>query len=550
MLRHVSNYEPKIIYCKQTDGKYDGKFSAQINTADLNSCVVCVKADITTESGNKYTSYHTKNTCSDTMETVSKPLFNGETLEISLAESTSDMSWYSGENTNIKVQFTLYQGNINDISSGGTIDLSAHDMLSDNKLCNSRVSATTAETDIENCVRIGNKIDYIDNTCTIVAKGTTYKVVSYDYESGNLCLNPSPESLESQDKVAIYTPFITCPAEKLEIRKYIENPLTIGHEFNNTKNYVYGKYTGTSLIKWYRWTIDDKYQSQKIYSASIDAESNKEFIYNLYYPAKKYMLEICTTDNKIYVAEQTTDYSVDDKLYIKSALNDTEITIYAKADVNSWCTILAIEGNNIRIVGHKEAGSTKYTEEIKIKDYCQNADNLIKYCVLMPYEKPDGTNGLRAYITDNYNANNKGIVLQELTKAGNHLYHIGEKNICFSSVDSGTDIKTNAGINVFEISSQPTIIKSEQDYEEGSCSADLLGIDNGEIIDNIERINLLKSIIKSDSPYLLKDQKGEYFVIGITDAGSRSYDKENLLTSITFSWKEIDKYDKCFIFEV
>ena len=138
--------------------------------------------------------------------------------------------------------------------------------------------------------------------------------------------------------------------------------------------------------------------------------------------------------------------------------------------------------------------------------------------------------------------------MQELKKTGYHKYGIGDKSILFVSADSSTDIKTNVGINVFDISEQPTIIKSDKDYEEGTVTADLLEFNSVSIIDNTERIKLWQSILKSDNPYLLKTPKGECFIVAISDAGGRTYNSNTELTTINFSWKEIDKFDNCHIF--
>ena len=570
MLRQASNYAPQVIYCEPVpqrgDGYYNGTLSFKINTSSLNACVVCVKADITTERGQEFTLYYTDGTWSKTIKPTAKPLYNGDTLSISIGDSAATvddvdypfMSWYSGENSCIKLQLTLYQGDINDVSSEGTFDLSTKDYLCDNKLCRTRVYSEAEKEGDQTYIYVSSGIDNIDNTCIAVIGGDTYKIVSYNYKTGFLKLDPAPTTVKKQQKVMIYTPFIICPAEKFELRKLVDNPLSVYSDCDLTDIFVYGKYNGNVPVLWYRWTIDNKYKSPKIYRNNKydHLGASYDFKYNLFYPPTHIKLEVCDSDRKIYTIEQDVSSLVVTSTTVPSTITQDNSTIdvtFSGGSVSEkfWATILAVdEDDNVRLVNYKYKNTTKYTETTEFKDYCAKADKPIRYCFICPTLVSAGVYGLIADITDYYTPSCNGrMTLQELTKAGSHLYHTAGKSIAFYTPDSNTDVKTNVGINVFDNGRQPQIIKSEKDYEEGNCTVDLLEYKDGEIIDNTDRIKLWQSILKSDSPYLLKTPKGECFIVAISDAGGRTYNNETGLTTLTFGWKEIDKYSESFIME-
>lgn len=127
-------------------------------------------------------------------------------------------------------------------------------------------------------------------------------------------------------------------------------------------------------------------------------------------------------------------------------------------------------------------------------------------------------------------------------KLGNQ-YTVGETWHFISDINSG-DIAHNLGlVTHVGTSTYPTVSRTNNAYESGSFSANLLSLicPSGEIYDDIEKVNRWKKFINGDNLFLLKSDKGDVWIISISENISRTYDESTyrVLTSVSYSWVEV-----------
>lgn len=106
-----------------------------------------------------------------------------------------------------------------------------------------------------------------------------------------------------------------------------------------------------------------------------------------------------------------------------------------------------------------------------------------------------------------------------------------------------TEIITNIGATVNNaISEKPIITYSDANYESGSFSAMLETINCPTMTfeNNYKRIEAWKKFISQDCNFLLKSDKGDSWIVNITETPTRSYDHSFDVqpTTINYSWVE------------
>ena len=106
-----------------------------------------------------------------------------------------------------------------------------------------------------------------------------------------------------------------------------------------------------------------------------------------------------------------------------------------------------------------------------------------------------------------------------------------------------TEIITNIGATVNNaISEKPIITYSDTNYESGSFSAMLETINCPTMTfeNNYKRIEAWKKFISQDCNFLLKSDKGDSWIVNITETPTRSYDHSFDVqpTTINYSWVE------------
>ena len=66
---------------------------------------------------------------------------------------------------------------------------------------------------------------------------------------------------------------------------------------------------------------------------------------------------------------------------------------------------------------------------------------------------------------------------------------------------------------------------------------------SGNIIDNIQKVKRWDKFINDDCLFILRSDKGDVWIIAISENTSRSYDEsvEPILTTASYSWTEVCK---------
>ena len=114
------------------------------------------------------------------------------------------------------------------------------------------------------------------------------------------------------------------------------------------------------------------------------------------------------------------------------------------------------------------------------------------------------------------------------------------------------DVTHNLGIVQHTGTSEfPTTSRSNNKFESGMFSANLLTVDcpSNAIVDDIERVERWVKFINQDTPFLLKSDKGDVWIINIVNTPTRQYDEStlNVLTTVTYEWVQVDDTERAYI---
>lgn len=123
-------------------------------------------------------------------------------------------------------------------------------------------------------------------------------------------------------------------------------------------------------------------------------------------------------------------------------------------------------------------------------------------------------------------------------------YYVGETWHFVSAIDSGS-ITTNLNRTVHVGTSRyPTVTGTNNKYQSGTFTTNLLSIEcpDETIYDNIEKVDRWQKFINDDCLFILKSDKGDVWIVAISDNTSRTYDEsaDPILTNVSYSWVEVD----------
>lgn len=132
-------------------------------------------------------------------------------------------------------------------------------------------------------------------------------------------------------------------------------------------------------------------------------------------------------------------------------------------------------------------------------------------------------------------------------------YVVGETWKFISDIDSG-DIAYNLGLNVHVgTSALPTVTRTNNKYQSGSFRTRIMSLEcpTGEIYDNIEKVDRWNRFITGDNAFILRSDKGDVWIVAISDNPSRTYDEtfNPILTSVAYSWVEVAKPEEIEIIQ-
>lgn len=117
---------------------------------------------------------------------------------------------------------------------------------------------------------------------------------------------------------------------------------------------------------------------------------------------------------------------------------------------------------------------------------------------------------------------------------------------------SENDITSNIGLSVHTgTGNKPKTTRTITDYESGSFTADLTTIScpDNILVDNIDRVKAWTEFIKGKNDFVLKSNKGDVWIINISEAPTRTYTPNSLLqeTNIKYSWVEVEDINNVII---
>lgn len=132
-------------------------------------------------------------------------------------------------------------------------------------------------------------------------------------------------------------------------------------------------------------------------------------------------------------------------------------------------------------------------------------------------------------------------------------YKVGDTWRFYAAIDSG-EILSNLNRTVHVgTSTYPSVTGTNNKYQSGTFTTDVVTLDcsSEKLYDNIEKINEWLRFITDDCLFILKSDKGDVWIVSITDNPSRSYDESvsEIITKVSYSWVEVDSVNNIQIVE-
>ena len=128
-----------------------------------------------------------------------------------------------------------------------------------------------------------------------------------------------------------------------------------------------------------------------------------------------------------------------------------------------------------------------------------------------------------------------------------------------NEVDGG-EINSHLGFHVHDGGEKPCATRSEEDYESGSFSANLMSAScnslndtNTEFDNSFERQVKWLNFIRDNDLFMLKSPKGDVWIISLSESGAnRNYDTvgNEIFTQISYDWEEIYDIKDCIIHNI
>lgn len=269
--------------------------------------------------------------------------------------------------------------------------------------------------------------------------------------------------------------------------------------------------------------------------------------------------KVVTQDNMVVDGSynSTSQTELDAPIHTDVQLNDSKRTVQLRVysgggaenfgarmyrkDLNSGKSIL---------VNVKDIAGSGY-----IDDYTASNHGRYEYrCV--PYDASGLTTTI--YVTDpkEVSTNWYGYTITALYDSGGDVYdkpyfQVGDTWTFMADIEDTTvsqngDKTLHVGYGQF-----PTVSSTEVNYSSGTVSGMLgyLECATKTYIDTIELVKAWREFIMQPCPFVLKSQKGDVWIVNITDAPSTSYQENapSIPTRFTFSWAECAKADDVMI---
>ena len=387
-----------------------------------------------------------------------------------------------------------------------------------------------------------------------------------------------------------------------------DKPMTVIENVLGTRSYSIGSihcecnykqanrnqadYSGLKYFQYSLYYSDDKgnigelcKQSEDIYDDSVSYDFYVPFINQSYYV----VLKIVTQENAVYEQQKLIHFyantnsdgnylsmPIEDKSF-KTELSSNKSYIAIKwtwnADVHGRYVVyrrykLGSDWSDWNIIMATSTFSKNKGEKARVVDYTVGSNMeyqyMIQYTEISEDIISEGTNTYTAtnnityyapYITDNVKYSWSETIITSLkpkTSAWKENAYSPIETWNFATIPDSNDIISNLGINLYDgTNGMPLLTRINKEYESSSFSLDLLQLkcDSGEVADDISLVKKWVKFINGDNDFMLKNPKGDVWIIEVTGAPSRAYEygTDIMVTTIKYDWVQVADTDKTAI---
>lgn len=138
-------------------------------------------------------------------------------------------------------------------------------------------------------------------------------------------------------------------------------------------------------------------------------------------------------------------------------------------------------------------------------------------------------------------------------KINRYEMKVGDEWKFVSAINSGDIARNINPVLHVGTSGYSVATRDNNKYESGSFTANLLQLEcpNSTIIDDMQLVKEWMKFICGENPFLLRSEKGDTWVVNITNNPTRNYDEtiDPILTTIAYEWAECRDYDTCVFYK-
>ena len=563
MLQQSRNHIPdKYLY---VDGSNKGTISFNMSIPDSNTCLLLGAYKFYNDAYGSSTISYLNTANFIKADKRFQPVTDGYKAEFEVTAIPGKVAKLTG------IICSAYLPNCDAGTTSLTGDNYANGIIKcDNRLCNGHIERVVRNDDNTVSIFIGKNIknlrdaitlydfthydsdkDYIVACAEIRTDYCTTYVKSYNKSTGELIISGSAitdseiSALNNNSTYEIYTSYIID-----EQRLYV-----VRNQAALSSNSYYKYERGELIMKTVLENASATYKRHIVYDGtdSIIFDSGRIYTGNEYSAyqssndieidvpnaevSRLIKIEVGTTDGDVLNFEQTvepltaageltvTDFNNDYSGILSFKLTiDCEmcLSIYRK-ERNGKCKCVAM--------GSRQALSEIGTYQIIVYDYAAPLNK--EYCYYI--EGVDIVTGnLFNWQSEYVKRPCTGACICSLESGWLNQKYFIKDVYTFKDAETNTDVKYNLGINSYTTTKQPIVTRSDTDYRSGTFSTSFIDVDFA---------NFEKDILTQNIPLLLLLPSGDRFIVKICGEPQKTYDPDTKITSMTFDWAEVDKFE-------
>ena len=236
-------------------------------------------------------------------------------------------------------------------------------------------------------------------------------------------------------------------------------------------------------------------------------------------------------------------------------------TYGTRIDENNNHTIIDIEGGHatgamrFRIYRANESASKYYYAPYKeliadigtlsFRDYIAGTHEKYRY-MIVPYDKISGA-AYAPIVTDVVENNFSGYTITALKDTGKvfygkPLYLVGDNWKLMAEIEDTDNVQNLNRVMHVGNGRYASVTSTENNYMSGSLTSELgkMNCSTKQFKNDASVMAEWREFIAQDCPFILRNQKGDAWLVRITDGGSISYgeDARQIDSTVTFSWVE------------